>query len=508
MTERGGLAERGPWLLVLDVGSSSARAWLYDRSARGLDPGPAARQRYRWRSVPAGVMESDAGTLLEGAAAAVDGALAVARWGGAEIEAVAVTTFWHSLLGVDAGGEPTTAVLAWGDARAAGEAVRLVGELDEAAVHRRTGCFLHPSYPSVKLSWLRRAEPELFARTAAWLSFAEHLEWRLFGRRRVSYSMASGSGLLDVHRLRWDGEWLERLGLDEGGLSELVDTDAPIRGLLPEFAERWPELAAVDWYPAVGDGACAALGSGAAEPGSLSLTIGTSAAIRAVWEAEEVEIPSSLWCYRLDGRRWVVGEALSNGGNAIARLRRTLVLPPPGELEAALASMAPDAHGLTVLPYMVPERGAGWLGETHAAVVGLTAATTPEQQVRAWMEAIAYRLARGCERLEAAVGRATHVYASGGALEGSPAWSGILADALDRPVLLPAEPEATTRGAALLALECRGLALGVEAAEPDHAVRFEPDPERHGRHREARRRHEALAEALAPWFDRELAGPR
>lgn len=495
MSDGAPLRERGPWVLVLDVGSSSARAWLYDRSARGLDPGPAAQHRLQWRTTPRGAMEADAEALVAGALAAIDGAMETVRAAGLRIEAVAVTTFWHSLLGVDAAGEPVTPVLAWGDARATAEALRLREEMDEEAMHRRTGCFLHATYPSVKLAWIRGERRELFSSAAAWISFAEHLEWRLFGRRRCSYSMASGTGLLDVNRLQWDGEWLDRLGISERRLSPLVDADAPLRGLRSEMAARWPELARIDWFPAVGDGACASLGSGADRPGTLAVTIGTSAAIRAVWEAERVDVPDALWCYRVDRRRWVVGEALSNGGNALASLRRILPLPAPRELEASIAAMEPDAHGLTVLPYLLRERGAGWLRETRASVVGMTAETEPEELVRAWIEAIAYRLARGCRRLEAVVGEAREVYASGGGLQASETWTRILADVLGRPVLLPVEPEATSRGAAMLVLERMG-----GAAEPAPAARFEPDPVRHARYVAAMRRQESLESILAPWM--------
>src|SRR5690606_34581506 len=217
----------------------------------------------------------------------------------------------------------------------------------------------------------------------AWASFAEFLEWRLFGRRRCSLSMASGSGLLHVHRLEWDPEALEMAGVRSDALPELVDTDAPLRGLLREHAARWPELAGIDWFPALGDGACANLGSGAVGLERIGVTVGTSAAARALWRPDgPVEVPEGLWTYRLDRRWWIAGGALSNGGSGVAFLRGLLALPPEREWEAAVAGMEPDSHGLTLLPFLVGERGSAWLRQTRSVVVGMRPSTTGEELLR------------------------------------------------------------------------------------------------------------------------------
>lgn len=489
----------GPWVLALDIGTSSVRARLHDRLGTGLDPGAAATQRYAWE-IGDGAMQVPASELLSHTERVVDAAVARARADGLEIVAVAVAAFWHGLLGLDPAGEPATPVMGWGDQRGVTEALLLRDELDEAQIHARTGCFIHPSYPTVRLAWLRDIDPQLYEGVAAWVSFPEYLEERLFGSRRCSFSMASGTGLLDIHRLEWDGAWLSELGMEQAQLSPLVDAGDPLRGLRPEYARRWPELREAEWHPALGDGVCANVGSGAYGRRSPGLTIGTSAAIRSVWEAETARVPDGLWCYRLDARRWVAGRALSNGGNGIAFLRDVLAMPPRPEAADAAASMPPDSHGLTVLPFLLGERGPGWRSEREAAIVGLTQATTPPELLRAWTEAVAYRLAAAAAQLETALGTADRVLASGGALHSLPFWSGILADVLDRPVVLPAVRETTARGAALVTLERLGL-LGdlADAPEPEIAAVLEPDRARHETYAAAALRQSALEAALREW---------
>src|SRR5215207_366210 len=183
-------ADRAPWVLALDAGSSSVRAALFDRFGRPLDAAPAGRVSVSWRAAPQGAMETDPDALLAACAEVIDAALAAARAAGIAPAAVAPTTFWHGVMGVGADGAPLTPLFGWGDTRSRDDAAWLRERVDAAAVHRRTGCFVHESYPAAKLVWLRRTRGDTFPRAAAWLSLGEHLGERWLGARRTSLSMA------------------------------------------------------------------------------------------------------------------------------------------------------------------------------------------------------------------------------------------------------------------------------------------------------------------------------
>jgi gluconokinase len=223
--------------------------------------------------------------------------------------------------------------------------------------------------------------------------------------------------------------------------------------------------------------------------------VGTSGAMRVLWKAESVEIPDGPWCYRADDKRFVMGGALSDGGNLVAWLRETLRLPEPEETERLLAEMGPDAHGLTFLPLLAGERGPGWADEANGTVAGLSMGHRPVDILRAAMEAVALRFALIAEIIEEASPGEKEVIATGGGLLGSPTWTGIMADALGRPVTTSAIQEASSRGAALLALERLGE-LEIEAAEAPLGETFEPDPERHEVYREALGRQRRLYDAV------------
>lgn len=475
-------ARRGPWILALDVGSSSVRAQWVDAAGAPLADGAAARAEYAWRVSGAGAMEADADALVDLCLGVIDGAVQAGRAAGIEPAAVATAVLWHGLVGIGADGRGATPLYGWGDGRARAAADGLRARLDEGAVHRRTGCFLHELYPAARLVWLRGAGGDSLPPASAWAGIGELLMLRLFGALRTSASMASGTGLLDLRGGTWDGGMLNAAGISADALPP-VD-DAPFRGLRAGFAARWPELARVPWFPALGDGACASLGMGAVG-GRVGLTVGTSAAVRVLREDAEPGVPDGLWCYRLDGRRTVCGRALSSGGVGFGWLRRTLLLPPPDELEARLAAMRPGAHGLAVVPRLLPERPPRDAGPETASITGITAATEPVEIARAWLEASAVAMAEALRAVEAAFGAADEVVAGGGALNASPAWTRIVADALGRPLRLTAHAEPTLRGAALLALERIGAtedAVALAAADGG-GERIEPDPAAHSVYR-------------------------
>jgi gluconokinase len=466
-----------PLVLAIDIGSSSARVVLYDGHGRAID-GLVAQERYTIGTRVDGAAEDDADAAIARVARCVDAVLRLAGPLATQIGAVAIDTLVTTTLAIDAAGRPLTPLITYADTRNAADADELQRTLDERAIHDRTGCLLRTSYWPARLAWFRRTQPEIWRATARWITLGEYLELRLFGRCRVSYSVASWSGLLDRRRLAWDAPLLDWLGVAPDRLSSLVDVDESLQNLIEPYAARWPALRNCPWFPAVGDGAAANVGSGCISHSRMALTIGTTGAIRVV-QADVPEVPPGLWCYRVDRRHALLGGATSEGGNVYAWLRQTVRLGEPAEVEAALAAGPPDGHGLTVLPFLAGERSPGWAGNVPATLHGLTLATTPIDLLRASLEAVAYCFAlieqRICGRAECA----HRLIASGGALLSSPTWMQIIADVLERPVVVSAEPEATSRGAAVLALHALGVLASIESAPVADGAVYEPDHARH-----------------------------
>ena len=475
-----------PVLLAIDIGTSGTRAAIFDE--RGAEIHGTAVQTSR---VAAGVTDFstwDADELRLQVVRTIDAALFEAKFLEAttSIRLIAVSCFWHSLLGIDNGGQPTTPVLGWADNRAVAEVLELRSKLNEAEVHSRTGCRLHPSYWPAKLLRLRNQEPKVFSRTTNWLSFADYLALEFFGETAVSVSMASGTGLFNQHTCEWDPQMLAALDIDIESLPEIASGRKTFHRFTPDYAERWPQLSEARMFPAIGDGAANCIGAGCTSKEKVALMIGTSGAMRVLYSDDPpAQVPPELWSYRADRDRVVVGGALSDGGGLYQWLRESLLSDVDAEvIEMELSRIAPDSHGLTILPFWSGERSTGWNAEARGSIIGLSAETRPIEILRAAMEAIAYRFALIARALEPLAPGAT-IVASGNALRSSRVWGQILADVLGRRVTLCEESEASLRGAALLALEAAGKIQSIaEFSMPVETV-FEPRMSHYERYQQA-----------------------
>jgi gluconokinase len=440
-------------VLTLDVGSSSARTLLFGFDGRQIEKFGTQIQ-YRAHTTADGGWEIDPAELTAIAARAITAICEQMRAKGVRPAAVAVDTFWHSIVGVDADGNPTTPLLHPFDTRSAPAARQLAQRIDSRAQHRRTGCVIHPSYPPAKLLWLSQTQPDAFRCTKHWMSAGEFLFLKFFGKATASTSMVSATGLWDQNANGYDPEMLAALPVSREQFADAHDLDQPVNG-----GKQWPELQGIPWYPALGDGACDNIGSGCTSRDRFALMVGTSGAIRAVVAADRIEIPDGLFCYRVDPNRFVLGGALSNGGEVFAWMKRTLRLPDSNEaIEEQLAALPPAQHGLTILPLFAGERSTGWRPEARAAITGLGSGTSPIQILQAALESVALRFRNVYEQMESSIGAPRDIVASGSALLHSPVWTQMMADTLSHAIIQCVEPEATSRGAALIALERLGVA--------------------------------------------------
>jgi gluconokinase len=199
-----------------------------------------------------------------------------------------------------------------------------------------------------------------------------------------------------------------------------------------------------------------------------------------------------LWCYRLDRHSALLGGALSEGGNVIAWLRDTLQLADLDAAEREAASLPPDSHGLTILPFIAGERSPGWNSSARMHIAGISLSTRPVDILRAAQEAIAYRLAAIYDLMTAALPAPTSIIASGSALLNTPRWIQMLTDVLGSPVTASAEEEASSKGAALMALRALGHLSDYNQLPPSLGSTHHPDFARHIIYRKAMARQQAL----------------
>jgi gluconokinase len=469
-------------VLALDLGTSSVRALVFDDRGAPL-PDMLARRPTHLDITDEGKAELDPDGVVAAVGECLDELNGRGELDGVQL--VATSCAWHSVIALDAGGRRLTGALTWADTRAAPLVAELRSRGDMDRLQATTGARPHTLYWTVKLPWLAR---ECSPAPARYLGLAEYVTGALLGDPSASPSMASGTGLLDLADASWDAQALELAGVDERALPPVAGPGWTGR-LGPEGGRRWPALAAATWHPATGDGAASNVGAGCVSADRVAVNIGTSAAIRVVEPAGQAgPLHKELWRYLVDDGHVVTGAAFSGAGNLYAWLRQVTALPVEGSVEDELAKIPPGSRGVVVMPYHAGSRPPLDLAAGSGAITGLSLATTAVEILAATLESVCYRLAAGYEALASTLPRPPEVVASGGAIVASPWWQQTLADVLGRPVRVADEPEASARGAALLALG--------QTTDPATVRVAEPRPDAVEAQRAARALHEDLAARL------------
>ncbi|MGI8544419.1 MAG: gluconokinase [Aridibacter sp.] len=485
-----------PFFLALDIGTSSVRSAIYDCEANVFEETMVKNERLL-TSTDDGGFEIDVDEAFSQTVQAIDDVLGKIPAEVENVEYSAASSFWHSLLGIDKNGNPTTKLFGWAETRPAEYTQNLRDELNEKEIHNRTGCRFHSSYWTAKLLWLKNERAEAFEKTDKWISFCDYVFLKLTGELKTSVSMASGTGIFDIRENIWDKKLLEYLKINEENLPKIVETDKDTFKLNEEYSERWEKLKDTKIFLAIGDGAGNNIGANCVQKDKAALMIGTSGAMRVAFEGEVPdEIPFGLWCYRIDRRRIIIGGALSNGGGLYSWLKTNFRLKKNDDkTEDKIEKRKADGHGITFLPFLAGERSTGYHDFAEGSIIGLRQSHDKIDIVQAALEAVAYRFAKIFDDLNKVL-ETKEIIASGGALRESPIWTQIICDTLGQNMELPETREASSRGVILLASEAVGGVEDITNLETPEGRRFEFNRKNHKIYQKARERHEKFYKLL------------
>ena len=438
-----------------------------------------------------GQAELDPGRLRDAAIEALITIAGESRDRGDRVIAVSLSAFLHGLAPMDADGTPRGPLITWADNRASGQSEQIVASGRAKDLQARTGTPVHPMSPLTKLAWWRATDPAKLRDTPRWGGVKEIVLAGLADEGfLLDLSVASGTGLYDIHRRHWDPEALELAGVREQQLAEVVPTtrrlrlrrDVAVAAGLP------PELPLVI---GAADGPLANLGVGATPAGVAAVSLGTSGALRTVVNGPTADKAGRLFCYALTEDRWVVGGAINNAGSVVRWAGQTFASGfdrPSAEGEdadvrdAALlveaAEVAPGSEGLLCLPYLLGERAPWWRGGMRGAYLGLRREHGRAHLVRAAVEGVCQQLALVRDTFADEGIAMTEVRATGGAVA-SELWVGVLAAALDLPVAIADTPEGTALGACLLGRHAVGELSDLDEAAALVAITEHERPDPH-----------------------------
>lgn len=462
-------------VIGVDIGTTSTKAVAYDTGGR---PGASHSVGYPLHEPAPGYAEQDPDRILE---AVLETLAAVVAATDRPVAGLSFSSAMHSLIGLDPMGVPLTPSVTWADSRASGQAERLRASRAGLALHRRTGTPVHPMSPLTKLLWFREQEPRLFERVGHWVQIKDYVLRHLCDALVTDHSLASGSGLMDIHRLEWDPEALHLAGISAEQLPELLSTTSLLPPLTGETVARTGLPAGTQVVLGAGDGPLANLGLGAVHPGVAACSIGTSGAIRVMVERPGVDALGGVFCYALTEDRWVVGGAINNGGVVLQWAGDALAPELGDESEEELLALAAEAPigsgGLVMLPYLLSERAPHWSSLPRGAYVGLTRDHRRPHLVRAALEGVCQQLALVLASIKAADNEIREVRATGGFAR-SPLWRQMLADVLGTEIRFTTAQEGSSFGAALLGMQALGIVSSIDVAaelvEIESTVRPQP----------------------------------
>jgi xylulokinase len=466
----------------LDIGTSAVKGLALDDDGSVL---ARAERTYPFESPRPGWSEQDPALWWDAASDVLD-SLSVAG----PPAGIGLSGQMHGLVTLDAAGEVVRPAILWNDQRTAAECAEIEQQVGLEELIAQTGNGALTGFTAPKLLWLRRHEPDAYARIASVMLPKDYVRLRLCGERATDVSDASGTLLFDVAHRRWSASVLAALELDEGWLPPALES--------PD--QSGATAAGVPVAAGAGDQAAGALGVGVDRPGPASVVIGTSGVVFTALDsfAADPQARVHTFCHAVPGAWHAMGVMLSAAGS----LQWLRDVAAPGEDFAALVSEAerwePGAEGLTFLPYLAGERTPHADPDARGAFSGLSVRHDRGALVRAVLEGVAFGL-RDSLDLVSGMGAAPGIGRVSGGGARSDLWLKIVASVLELPLERTAADEGAAFGAALLG----GVAGGVwsdvhEAVEATVRTTgvVEPVADWVEPYREARERFRALYPAL------------
>ena len=417
--------------LGIDIGTSAVKAVLVDGTQRIL--ASATRPLASAQPVP-GWSEQDPEDwwrAVEAVAAELSRA-APEAW--RALNSIGLSGQMHGLVALDSAGAVIRPAILWNDSRALAEAAQLAAI---PGVARLAGVLPMAGLTAPKALWLKRHEPEAFARIACVLLPKDYVRFRMTGERLTDVSDAAGTLWLDQARRAWSAEMVTASGLRLDQMPRLVEGPAPTGHLAPGIARAWNLPDPPLLVGGGGDATLGAIGIGAVQDGDALISIGTSAQY---FITRDRYVPSGsggmihAFAQGLP-QRWSQTAALLNGASCLAWFAGLFEGAEVGALLNEAEARYAGPGGVMFLPYLAGERTPHNDPLARGLFAGLTLETTRAQMFQAVLEGVGHALVDAQDCLRAAGAEAAHVAIIGGGAR-SRFWVGLLASMLNKPLTL------------------------------------------------------------------------
>lgn len=409
----------------------------------------------------------------------------------------------HGLVALDSEDNVIRPAILWNDGRTADEVDYLNNEIGKAKLSELTGNIAFAGFTAPKLLWMKKHEPERFARIDKIMLPKDYINYKLTGVHSCDYSDASGMLLLDVQHKCWSEEMLEICGVKPEQMPSLYESYEVTGTVKPEIAEKFGFGDDVKVVAGAGDNAAAAVGTGTVGDGACNISLGTSGTVFISSEKYGVDPNNGLHSFaHADGKYHLMGCMLSAASCNKWLCDEILVTKDYAAEQTDITDDKLGRNHVFFLPYLMGERSP--INDTNArgTFTGITMDTSRSDMVQAVLEGVAFAIRDSMEAAKLAGVSVERSRICGGGAR-SPLWKKMMANILGIELEIPKTEEGPGYGGAMLAMVGCGEYNSVEDCA-DALIQttetVKPDPEISARYEECYKKFSKIYPAMKDLF--------
>ena len=421
----------------------------------------------------------------------------------AAVAGIGVGGQMHGLVVLDEHDRIIRNCILWNDGRTAEETEWLNTAIGKERLSTLTANIAFAGFTAPKLLWLRKHEPEHFARIKKIMLPKDYVNYRLTGVHSCDYSDASGMLLLDVEHKCWSKEMMDICGVSESQMPELFESYEPIGTLRGDLAEELGLPGNVTVVAGAGDNAAAAVGTGVVGEGGCNISLGTSGTIFISSDTFAVDRNNALHAFaHADGHYHLMGCMLSAASCNKWLCEEILGTTDYAMEQSGITEEKLGRNRVFFLPYLMGERSPINDTDARACFIGMSMDTTRSDLTQAVLEGVAFAIRDSFEVAKSLGLQISHSMLCGGGAR-SPLWRRIMANVLNIRLDTPQTEEGPGYGAAMLAMVGCGRYESVKDCA-DTLVRVtdstEPDPALAARYEERYQKFQKIYPAMRDLF--------
>lgn len=376
----------------------------------------------------------------------------------------------HSVLPIDRNGVPLGNAITWADNRGKKEAQALKNSQLGKAIYKVTGTPIHPMSPLVKIAWMKDHDKDRFRQTWKFLSIKSYIIQQLTGEYIIDYSLASATGLLNIHKKSWEPASLRYAGITADKLPECVPIFYSEGKLRKQYQTSLGLPAKTKIIAGSSDGCLATLGAGIWKDGKATVTIEDSGAMRVVGKEILQDKKQRFFNYILADDYYVSGGPTNNGGLVFEWFARQFgdfknsfdIESCMDDLIKEATQVSPGSDGLLFLPYLLGERAPIWNANARGVFFGLHINHERKHFIRATIEGVLYAICNIGRTLEEH--RNIRSISVNGSFASIPFCTQLIADIFNKPVSISKNTNSVSLGAFLMSATEMGIYKNLDEA--------------------------------------------